>query len=77
MEKKIKLSLKFSILEENVLQFDKHVFNLKYFQGPRGQTALPREKDIQLSESEASNCKSGAAAEEAVVGKVSRKRLRS
>lgn len=52
MEKKIKLALKFSILKENVLQFNKHVFNLKYSIRPIEQTTLPREKDIQLSKAE-------------------------
>lgn len=53
--KKIKLSLKFSTLKENVLPFNKHVFDLKYSIGSIGQATLPREKDIVLSKAEQAN----------------------
>lgn len=55
MKKKIKLSLKFSTLKENVLPFNKHVFDLKYSIGSIGQATLPREKDIELSKAEQTN----------------------
>lgn len=52
MERKDKAILKFSILKENVLQVNKHVFNLKYSIGLTIPTNPTGRRDIQFSKSE-------------------------
>ena len=74
-KKKIKLSPKFSTLKENVLPFNKHVFDLKYSTGSIGQATLPREKDIELSKAERTNWQNRITEETGeMAGKISWKR---
>lgn len=76
MKKKIKLSLKFSTLKENVLPLNKHVFDLKYSIGSIGQATVSREKDIELSKAERTNQQNRITAEETgeMAGQISWKR---